>query len=302
MIDLIQVRSFVAVAGDLHFGRAARRLNMTQPPLSRQIRLLEEYLGVRLFDRSSQSVALTAAGRAFLPQAQALLSQAGAAESSVRQAGMETEGTVRLGFFGSAAFRLLPRIMAAAASTYPRIAFELREMNAVSQMNAFAFGELDLGIVRPIDAPAGVDVQVLMQERMLLALPRGHRLLRSRTVRPAELTDQPFIGYSTDAPYLHQFQHSLFDAFHLRVREQHRLAHSPAILSLVGVGLGLAIIPEQARLSAPEGVEFRPLALPADRRAVTHIARHEGPMRPPVECIHRLILEIARTVEGEFAD
>lgn len=294
MIDLVQVRSFVAVATELHFGRAARRLNMTQPPLSRQIRLLEEYLGARLFDRSARAVTLTPAGRAFLPQAQALLTHANAVESAARDVAEEVEGTVRLAFFGSVAFRLLPRIMTRAVQQYPRIAFDLREMNAIGQMNAFAFGELDLGIVRPIDAPAGLDVQVLMQERMLVALPRGHHIGRLRTVRPADLTDLPFIGYSPDAPYLHRFQQTL----DIAPRVLHRLAHSPAILSLVGAGLGLAIIPEQARPAAPEGVEFRPLSLPPDRRALTHLVAHM-PLRPPVARIHRLIAEVAREVEAE---
>ncbi|MDH2325781.1 LysR substrate-binding domain-containing protein [Cereibacter sp. SYSU M97828] len=297
MLDLVQVRSFIAVATELHFGRAARRLNMSQPPLSRQIRLLEDYLGAQLFERSSQRVALTPAGRAFLPQAQALLTHAGAVESSARQGGEAVEGSVRLGFFGTAAFRLLPRIIAAAARQYPRIGFQLREMNAVGQMNAFAFGELDIGIVRPIEHPPGLEVQVLMRERMLLALPRGHRLARG-PLRVADLTGQPFIGYSTDAPYLHQFQTSLFQALGIRPDEQHRLAHSPAILSLVGAGLGLALVTEQARHVATEGVEFRPLPLPQDRLALTHLVARPD-MRPPVARIHALIAEVAREVEAE---
>lgn len=293
MLDLVQLRSFVAVATELHFGRAAIRLNMTQPPLSRQIRLLEEQVGAQLFERSSQRVTLTPAGRAFLPQAQALLSHAGAIEASMRQGEAGVEGTVRLGFFGTAAFQLLPRIMAAAARHFPRIAFQLREMNAVGQMNAFSFGELDLGIVRPIEHPPGLDVQVLMHERMLLALPHGHAMARG-TLRLAALTNQPFIGFSTDAPYLHQFQQTLFQTLGIRPNELHRLAHSPAILSLVRAGLGLAIVPEQARLAAPEGIEFRPL--PAEHKALTHLVmRANAP--PAVQRVHALIQDIAREIE-----
>lgn len=299
MIDLTQVRSFVAVAAELHFGRAARRLNMTQPPLSRQIRLLEDYLGARLFDRTAKSVTLTPAGRTFLPQAQSLLNHANEAESSIRQT-TQTEGTVRLAFFGLAAFRLLPRIMARATQQYPRIALDLREMNAVSQINAFAFGELDLGIVRPMTPPPpALTMDTILRERLLVALPHGHALTRTQTIRLSDLNNQPFIAYSTEAPYLHQLQRALFTAHQIHPVEQHRLAHSPALLSLVAIGLGIAVIPEQARHAVMEGVTFRPLALPAPTYALTHLVSQTGLRRPPVDCIHRLIAEVCATIESE---
>lgn len=301
MLDLNQVRSFIAVATDLHFGRAARRLNMTQPPLSRQIRLLEDYLGSQLFARENKSVSLTPAGINFLPEARALLARAEEAEAVVRRTDQIAEGQVRLGFYGAASFRLLPRIMARAAQLYPGIRILLREGSALQQLDAFSFGELDLGIVRPTKAPASLNVTVALQERLLLALPRGDLLTRRKQVRLSDLNGRRFIAYDLNAPYLHGLQQTLFGGHGVRPDVVHALGNAPAILSLVGVGLGAAIVPEHARFGGTADVVFRPIANLVGERAQTHLLERSGTRNPAVAMIHDVVLEVGRTLETEAA-
>lgn len=299
MLDLVQIRAFIAVATELHFGRAARRLNMTQPPLSRQIRLLEQHLGAQLLERSSKSVSLTPAGISFLPEARALISHAEDVEAIGRRGPGEQEGTVRLGFYTAACARLLPRVMARAEQTYPGIRVLLREGSAAALLDAFAFGELDLGIVRPTNPPKNLSVHVAMSERLLLALPPGDELARRRKVRLLDLEGRRFIAYEARAPYMHALQNSIFAQHGVRPRIVHALSNAQAILSLVGVGLGAAILPEHACHVSGEGTVFRALENLGEERAKTHLLMRSDARDPAVDLIHALILEVGGAIEAE---
>lgn len=299
MLDLVHLRSFVALAAELHFGRAARRLNMTQPPLSRQIRLLEDYLGTRLFDRTSQSVALTAAGRNFLPEAQALLQHAEDAETLARKASSELEGQIRIGFYGSASFRFLPMIMARIAQIYPRVEVKLRELNAVQQVDAFSFGEIDLGLARPTALPSGLSAEIGLREPLLLALPRDHLYLKKRALRPADLHDMPFIAYGPGAPYLHSIQKAIFAEHRFSPKTVQSLSHADTILSLVDIGMGLAIVPGHARHIARANLTFRSVARISRAPALTHILTRDDHRNPAIGKISALIREVGQQLEME---
>src|SRR4051794_31255961 len=171
MFELGQLRSFVAVATELHFGRAAKRLNMTQPPLSRQIQLLELDLDVQLFTRTSRSVQLTPAGRAFLTEARSLLQQSEAAKQAARRAAQTNSGAVTIGFIGATTYGFLPRLVAKARTELPNIELTFREMPTTEQIDALEFGRIDLGLIRPVNEQRQVISACVLRENLALALP-----------------------------------------------------------------------------------------------------------------------------------
>ena len=155
MYTLVQLRQFVAVAEEMHFGRAAERLHMTQPPLSRQMQLLEKELAVDLFDRSSRSIRLTSAGKAFHDDARRLLLQAERAALSVRKASAGQSGVLRVGFTGGSVNSGLAAVLRAARSVIEDVELDLRELVTMAQLDALSDGSLDIGLVRPAGHPAG---------------------------------------------------------------------------------------------------------------------------------------------------
>ena len=182
MFELSQLRCFTTVATELNFRRAAERLNMTQPPLSRQIQILEHNLGVELFTRSTRSVALTAAGRAFFIEAQTLLERAQQAAISARRFAEGDIGSVTISFVGSAVYEFLPRVIAEARLKQPQVKISLTEMNTYQQHEALRARRIDLGIVRaPLFQP-GYESECLVREPFVLAVPSSHRLAHADSV------------------------------------------------------------------------------------------------------------------------
>lgn len=297
MLDLKQVRSFVALAAELHFGRAAQRLNMTQPPLSRQIRLLEEQLGAQLFERTSHSVALTLAGSKFLPEAQSLLQKAEEIEEFLKMPSDTPEGTVRLAFYGAASFRLLPKFMTEINKKYPKIQLKLRELNAIQQIQAFTFGELDLGIARPTVLAHGLTTDIAFRERLVAAIPENHPLASKQVILPEDLNNQSFIAYGPEAPYLHSLLQSLFAQHGITPRVTQYLSHADAVLSLVGVGLGIAIVSEHAKYAARENIVFRPLTDFVISEAITHVISRADNKKPVVKTVSDFLMEIGQTLD-----
>lgn len=199
MFELSQLRCFVAVAEELHFGRAAVRLNMTQPPLSRQIQVLEHALGVAVLERTTRTVRLTAAGRHFLPEAQRLLRLAEGAALAVKRVADGDAGSVRLGFTAGSSYAFLPWLVGLVARRLPDVALVLREMVTADQMAALAAGRLDAGLVRlPVDRRS-IDMVRVAQDRMLLAVPAAHPLaVRPKAPSLHELGAESVIMYSPE--------------------------------------------------------------------------------------------------------
>lgn len=262
MLEVGQLRCFVAVAEDMHFGRAARRLNMTQPPLSRQIRLLEDKLGVPLFVRSTRAVRLTPAGEVLLPYAQKAIAAMDGVMTQARQLAQGQRGIVRIGFTSGAAHGFLPRLVAAIDASLPDVQLDLREWGTNEQMAALARGSLDLAIIRPPDSRGGLDLHLVWQEPLRIAVPCNHRLARlERPVGADELRGETLLIYTPDEnPYFHRLVSAAMDrAAFTPVRVRHiRSIH--AMLGLVAAGAGVAIVPDiSAGLSVP-GVTLRSLA------------------------------------------
>jgi len=257
-MELRHLRYFVAVAETLSFGRAAERLHISQPPLSRQIRGLEEALGTPLFSRTRRSVRLTAAGAALLPEARRLLRDADALQAGARQLASGQVGTLALGFISVAAYNLLPELAPEFRRRHPGIRLALQEATSDVQLAALAQGELDVGLVLPpVDAP-GLDYAPLLQETLVAALPAGRG--GKGPIALASLREEPFILFPRKAGT------SLYDQI---VGACQRAGFAPCveqeaiqmqtIVSLVAAGMGVALVPASLVNLRRTGVVYRPL-------------------------------------------
>ncbi|CAH2901488.1 MAG: Transcriptional regulator, LysR family [uncultured Paraburkholderia sp.] len=261
MLDLGQVRCFVAAATELNFRRAAALLNMTQPPLSRQIQLLEDNLGVMLFERIGRTVKLTTEGRVFLADATRLLNLAEQAESTVRRASKGKTGRVRLGFTGAAGYELIPELLVAAADVLPEIDVVLLELVSAAQIEAFAANTIDLGFLRPLPSRQKLEFLLVDKEPLIVALPKRHMLCQFEQIALKQLDEQPFIMHSpTQGKYFHDRIMGMLATEGVNLNIAQYIDQTPTILSLVRAGLGVAILPASAQRFHYDNVEFRFIA------------------------------------------
>lgn len=260
MLELSQLRCFVAVAEELHFGRAAARLHMTQPPLSRQIQLLEHAVGVQLLERTSRSVRLTAAGAALYAEAAALLRRAGEAAEAAARIGRGEAGRVVVGYTAVSGYALIPGLLAAANKALPAIEIVLEEMVSSEQLRALEEERIDLGFVRPLQATAPLRYHRVAREPMLLAVPAAHPLAKRARVRLQDLAGQPLIMYSEkEGRYFHERILGLFAGSAHQPNCVHHIGQTHTIMALVRAGIGLAIVPASARHLRFERIVFKPL-------------------------------------------
>jgi DNA-binding transcriptional LysR family regulator len=255
MYSLDQLRGFVAVAEELHFGRAAERLNMTQPPLSRQIQKLEKAIGVQLFDRDNRGVALTAAGSAFLADARRLLELAEMAPSLARRISAGSAGSVRIGFTAASTFGLLGALLNEISDALPDVDIDLKEMVTKDQTAALISGEIDLGLARPPFDEEQFDSRLLYREPIMVAVPTGHRLTHlTREVTAQDLQGEDLIMHSpTDARYFYDIVISLVSSHRTFV---HTVSQILTMIFLVAAGRGLALVPHSATVLGIDGVEY----------------------------------------------
>ncbi len=261
MFGLHQLRCFVAVADHLHFGQAASQLNMTQPPLSRQIQLLEREIGVPLFDRTSRSVRLTPAGRVFLPEAKRILRLSESAMKWTRRVWRGEAGTLRIGFTAASGYGMLPGLIRQLRGIMPNVDLVLREMVTRLQIEALDSGVLDLGFMRPSVDLRRFAVREHATEAMVVALPAGEATTAPPALPVSDLQDRPFIMYSPDnALYFHDLVTALLDEHQVQPKVVEQVGQIHSMLALVDAGFGAALVPETAaRLHFP-AVAFRPLA------------------------------------------
>lgn len=288
MLDMGHVKSFVAVASELNFSRAARRLNMTQPPLSRQIRLLEQHLDVTLFERNSRRVTLTPAGLTFLTEAQKLLAQGDAAITATRRAARGRAGSIRSAFIGAATYGFLPRFISAARAIAPQIELELVQMETAEQLQAINRGDVDLGFSRPLSGTHQLQSLCVVREPMMLAIPRAHPLASRRRPALDALNGEPIITFSPQARYLHDKLNALISENNITPRIVQSMTHSQAILSLVSAGIGLAIVPAATHNACFDNVVFRPLDLKQECIAELHAVwspENRNPLLPEIRAV-----------------
>lgn len=259
-MELRHLRYFVAVAEELHFGRAAVRLSIAQPPLSQQIQQLESELGVRLFVRARPRIALTDAGKAFLPAAREVLARAEAAVEAARRADRGELGALRIGFAGSAIYDMLPLMVRVYRERHPDVRVTLREMNTLEQVEALEMGMLDTGFLRmPVRSPA-LALEVVRREPFIVALPEGHPLAALERIPPRALADEPFIllpRHWQSGFYDEVIAFCRAQGFSPRVVQEATELHT--IVGLVMAGLGVSLVPASLHHLREQGVAYRPL-------------------------------------------
>ena len=268
MFTFDQLAGFIAVAEELHFGRAAERLNMTQPPLSRQIQKLEKSIGTELLERDNRKVQLTPAGIAFLDEAKRLMALANRAPITARRIATGRAGVLRVGFTAASGFSILGPLLEEIAAILPEVDIDLQELVTGEQIQGLLTGELDMGLARPPFDREVFDSHLLYRESMMLAVPAGHRLTElSRPVEDADLRDEPLIMHSpTQAAYFYDLVIRMHDIQHGSVL--HTVSQILTMVSLVAARRGVAFVPHSATLLAIKGVEFLPLAGPSSEDPV----------------------------------
>lgn len=264
-MELRHLRYFRAVAEEKHFGRAADRLHMAQPPLSQQIRQLEAELGVTLLHRTTRRVDLTPAGEAYLVRVRAILKSVDAAGEEAKRIGSGLEGRLVIGCVGSATYSLLPALARRLRAQLPGVDFAFQgEMLSPDQLDALRDGSIDLALLRPfreLSEDTGVAVQPLRAEKYVVALPEGHRLASRSKVRVADLRDEDLVVHTGHG------RSAMYDAVSALCRDagfepaiRHEVAETSTLVTFVAAALGVAIVPEPVAQLVVAGTVYRPLA------------------------------------------
>lgn len=260
LIDLRAWRQFVAVAEELHFGRAAQRLHMTQPPVTQAIAQLEKTLGIVLFDRTRRRVALTPAGEALLPDVRDMLERAKALPARARAAAAGEVGRVRLAFVSTIGFERLPVWVREFRALCPEVALELVEATGDVQLEGFARGEIDAGLMlhSPGFAPPGLERLPVADEPLVLALPAAHPLARADRLALADVLAEPLVMFPRRiVPSLHDAILGLYHAAGRSPIVAQEAIQMQTIVNLVWGGLGVAWVPESVTQFRRAGVVYR---------------------------------------------
>jgi DNA-binding transcriptional LysR family regulator len=259
-MEIRRLRYFVAVAEELSFTRAAERLHIAQPPLSIQIRALEQEVGARLFDRDQRHVFLTQAGKHLLVRAREILAAVEAAKAEVKCAELGQVGLLHLGYAASAMFTsLLTSAIKQFQSGFPHVLLTLHEMTSLDQLNGLHYRTLDAGIVRKSDVavPAGIVIEEWYRAPLVAAMTSDHPLARKRAIRISDLRDQPLIMYPRESGiglYWQVLRLCTTAGFRPQiVREVQELS---TIIGLVDAGVGIAIVPADTRSIHLDGVAY----------------------------------------------
>lgn len=259
-LELRPLRYFVAVAEELHFGRAAQRLGIAQPPLSLTIQRLERDLGVALLARSNRRVALTDAGHQLLGDARRILAEVVRAAEDTRRAARGETGSLSVAFAASVMFLSLPRIIRRFREQFPRVHLELRELPTGLQLAALRTGELDVGFLREPPVDDLLTTETVMREPLVMAVSRRHALATTRHLELAQLAHEDFVLFPRDlAPGLYaQVKDCCARAgFAPRVVQESRELYTT--VSLVEAGLGVTIIPDSVRKIGWRGIRYVPI-------------------------------------------
>jgi DNA-binding transcriptional LysR family regulator len=263
MLDFRLVRHlwyFVTVAEERHFGKAARRLGISQPPLTQQIQTLERVLGMTLLERSRKGVFLTREGSAIFNSVRSLLEHAGRVERAVRDASRGASSTLVVGSIGTGLFEILPRLIRLTRAQFPDVSVSVMELHSNDAVPALMSGEIDLALARLETAGAPLKVRPILSERLVAALPAEHRLASRRRVRLADLANEDFVLF----PRL--VSPSYFDQIVAVCREAgfsphvaHEASSVVAQMAFVGCGIAVSLVPPSAMRFGGKEVTFRPV-------------------------------------------
>lgn len=278
MIDLRLLRQYVAVAEELHFHRAAARLHMSQPPLTAAIRRLEDELGSELIVRGNRTLGLTVAGQTLLVEARATLQQAEQALQRTREAAAGQSGSLRVGYVGSALYGRLPGLIRRFRQIYPHVQLHLQEATSRQQQLWLREQRIDVGVLIPPIPAAELVLHDFDYDRLAIALPRAHALADAAEVSVAMLVDESFVSWPAgEGIGFHAQVLGLCTAagFTPRVVQEAQGMH--AVLSLVAVDAGVAIVPASMASFRSQEIAYRLLADEATHFALQFCTRPEAP-------------------------
>lgn len=259
-MDLRQLACFVAVAEELNFSRAAQRMHISQPPLSRQIARLEDELRVRLLDRSPQSVTLTAGGKGFLPEARRLLALAAKAPEAARRADRGETGTLRIGFVGSTIYTSVPALVGRFRHLFPGVDVTLLQLTVARQVDLLLSGDIDVGLIRQSISSPRLKTLSLFKERFVAALPANHPLAVESAVNLRRLADENFVCFSRqEAPAIHEHLRRMCEAAGFTPRIALEAHPMSTVVGLVASGAGIAIVPNSMQRLRIVNVVYRKL-------------------------------------------
>lgn len=258
-LPLPQLHAFVVLAEELHFGRAAARLGIAQPPLSQQIRRLEDKVGYALFSREPGHISLTAAGRELLPAARLALTHLAQGLTAARDVGSGKAGRLRIGFAASLALTVLPTLLRTLRERFPAVDLDIQEMTTTPQLAALRERTIDIGLLRePPAHDADLGFETVLTEPFVAVLPASHPLAAQRAVRVEQLADCPFVllPRAVGPPLYDQIADLCIAAGFTPKVTQHAVEWQ-TVCALVGTGLGLSLAPKSIRRIRIKGVTFR---------------------------------------------
>lgn len=283
MVDLRHYRYFIAVAEEQHFGRAAERLHMTLPPLSMQIRQLEDFIGVPLFSRERRPIQLSPAGREFYTHALTVLQQSETAINRARQTAAGDLGSLTLAVTAASLLGPLPGVISEFKARYPGVMLNFREMVTIDQLKALEDRLIHLGVMRPATLPDFIHSRVFLTEPLVVALPNEHPLSIYKHISPEQLNGCDFVSYdSNNSPYFYRLTQAFSMDYNLRTRVVLEASQLTTIIALVGTGAGIALVPQAGTSIRIQGVVFRALDLPEPPRSEILVCWHENENSPVV--------------------
>ena len=263
-IELRHLRYFIAVAEELHFGRAAQHLNISQPPLSQQIQQLEQQIGARLFARTNRSVQLTAAGEQFLSDARQIMQSVTNAADKAARLHRGEEGELRIGFTSSAPFiTSVSDALYTFRQRYPGVHIQMQEINTRQQLAPLNEGRLDLGVMRNTPLPETLAHQLMLREPLCAVVHRAHRLANRATLSITELAGEPFVFFDPQVgTALYAETLTLLERYNVSPNIAQEVGEAMTILGLVATGLGISILPASFRRVRLEDVSWITLSEP----------------------------------------
>jgi len=291
--EFFQMRCFIAVAEALSFRRAAEQLNMTQPPLSRQIKNLEDRVNLKLFERTNRHVRLTSAGESFYQSAVDIIQRSEHAVLNARQAERGDTGSIALGFVPSAAFRFMPLIAQRMAKEMPNVAFSPIEMMGYEVFEAQRSGRIDLGLTRMEKPRSEIEWVKAVSEPFILAIPKQHPLAHKPDLSISDFNGEPYISFAKDrGGYLKETVKAMFKACNVVPDTRLGASQTHAVISLVNHGLGFAVVPQSAQVIQMENVHYRNINLPTQFRSDVFLVSRKGDNAIVNTRVKKLILDV----------
>ena len=262
-MELRHLRYFIAVANELHFGRAAEKLHIAQPPLSHQIRQLETELGFELFTRTKRSVVLTPAGQVFLIEVNQIFQQLTQAIEIGRKTSRGELGQLSIGFVGSATYNILPVMLQQFRDRYPEVQIELHELTTDRQLTWLRAGKIDVGLIRPPISEPDITSEIVFEEALIVALPANHPLAHADSIDLRLLAKEPFILFPRQlAPGLYDPIITLCQGAGFSPMVVQECIQMQTTISLVSANMGVAIVPESIQQVQRAGVVYKPIQNP----------------------------------------